>query len=294
MRYTTITTARPATTPNTLVITLARPAVKNAFNQAMYADMTAALDDAAHSDEVAVVVITGAGSFFSSGADLKEMAEMAGPPLGSDDSDDDDGDDNKLARSAATPRTRGWHAPVGRFMSRIITFPKILIAAVNGPAVGVGATLLLHCDVVVAAESASMWLPFARIAVVPEFCSSLLLPKILGPSLAGEMLYAQAKLTAPAAARANWVSTLVPEPADVLPAALECAQRMTAPPLASDSLALFKAMVRDADRPTLLALCERELDLLDMRIDNGDVARAAMAFMMGRGSASALPPLSKL
>ena len=172
-------------------------------------------------------------------------------------------------------------------MRTVIEFPKILIGAVNGPAVGVGATLLLHMDVVVAWESATAWMPFARIAVVPEFCSTRLLPARVGASLAGEMLYAQAKISASTAASAGWFSSVVSgsDGSGVLPRALEIASSMLAPPLALSSLSLFKSMVH-ASSPTppslLVSICESELHALDARLSSGDTLTAALALQQQR------------
>lgn len=126
-----------------VTLTLNRPSRKNAFDYALYDALSAALERAAADERILVAVVTGAGDYFSSGADLK---------------------------AADMPETSAARSPVGRFMQTVLQFPKILVAAVNGPAVGIGTTLLPHCDMSFACESATFWAPFSRIAVVPEFC----------------------------------------------------------------------------------------------------------------------------
>lgn len=123
------------------------PERKNCFSEAMYTQCIDALVQFEVDPEIVCVIITGAGDIFSSGADLKE---------GIADYD-----------------------VVQRFMVKVITYSKILVAAVNGPAIGIGVTLLPHCDLVFASEQATFWTPFSRIAVVPEFCSSFLFPQIM-------------------------------------------------------------------------------------------------------------------
>src|SRR5262249_14117554 len=88
------------------------------------------------------------------------------------------------------------HHPVGRFMWTMMHFPKPIVAAINGPAVGVGVTLIPHCDIAYASKHASFMTPFARIGFVPEFVSTLTLREIVGPSLANEMLLACKRVTA--------------------------------------------------------------------------------------------------
>ena len=140
---------------------LNRPDKKNAITSAMYAAMAQALEDAAADDKVRVVTILGEGDTFTSGNDLNDF--MAAPPLDMDQ-------------------------PVFRFLRAISTFPKVLVAGVAGPAVGVGTTLLLHCDIVVVSPQARLTMPFVDLALVPEAASSLLLPRLIGPQRAAKHL----------------------------------------------------------------------------------------------------------
>jgi enoyl-CoA hydratase/carnithine racemase len=154
------------------ILTLDRPEARNAFNIELYEAVRGALDGAAADEDIAVVVITGAGDIFSAGQDLKEAAEP----------------------DARTAFESGRGFPP--FARRLASFPKPLIAAVNGPAVGVGLTLLLHCDLVLVSEAARFRAPFAALGIVPEAASSLLLPARIGPQAAAHMLFTGAWMTA--------------------------------------------------------------------------------------------------
>lgn len=117
--------------------------MKNAFSDDLYLDLIDVMAEVAADSSLAVLVMTGTGSYFSSGADLKGTSML-----------NDDGTDRDTLS-----------IPPGRFMMSIITFPKILCAAVNGPAVGIGVTLLLHCDLCYCTETATLWAPFTRLAL---------------------------------------------------------------------------------------------------------------------------------
>lgn len=141
-------------------ITLNRPDRLNAFNAAMHAGFREGLDRAERDDSVRVVVFTGAGRAFSSGQDLTEDLPRDG--------------DGRL--DLGPPLARDYNP----LALRLIDYPKITIAAVNGPAVGAAANLALSCDIVVAARSAYIQQAFARIALVPDAGGTWLLPRIVG------------------------------------------------------------------------------------------------------------------
>lgn len=164
-------------------MTIARPEKRNAITQDMYAAMADALEDYAQSDAVRAFVITGAEDYFTSGNDLQDFA--------------------KGIRSDGVP-------PVIRFLTAISTCPKPLIAAVNGPAIGVGVTMLLHCDLIIAADTATFSTPFVQLGLVPEAASSLLLPATVGMAVANDMLLANRVLDAAEALRFGLVSRVAP------------------------------------------------------------------------------------
>ena len=138
------------------VLTLDRPEARNAFNEALYDDATDALINAAADPAIAVVIITGSGQAFSSGADLTEMAQ----------------------RNSGT-FTAGRHGFIG-FVDQLIDFPKPLICAVNGLALGIGATMLALSDLVFISSDARIRCPFTRLGVAPEAASSVSVPRLLG------------------------------------------------------------------------------------------------------------------
>jgi enoyl-CoA hydratase/carnithine racemase len=158
-------------------LTLNRPERHNAFTPQGYRILTDHLQAAAADDEVRVVVLTGAGRGFCSGVDLGALS-AAGADLGEFNS--------------------AFHA----LLHVLTSFPKPLLAAVNGAAVGFGFTLLLHCDVVVVAEKARMRAPFAALGTTPEAGSSLLLPRVVGLQRAAELLFTGRWLSADEAV--NW------------------------------------------------------------------------------------------
>jgi enoyl-CoA hydratase/carnithine racemase len=139
-------------------ITFTRPEVLNAFNTELYDATAAALEDAEGDDSIACVVLTGEGRAFSAGQDLGEMARLGG------------GEDARPGAGRGFPR----------LMNVVGRFPKPLLAAVNGLAVGLGFTILAHCDLVLVADDARLRVPFAQLGVAPEAASSYLFPARMG------------------------------------------------------------------------------------------------------------------
>jgi enoyl-CoA hydratase/carnithine racemase len=142
-------------------LAFARPDKKNAITAAMYARLADALDAAAADPAVRAVLVHGSAACFTAGNDLQDF--IANPPAGDD-------------------------APVFRFLHAIAAFPKPVVAAPCGVAVGVGTTMLLHCDLVYAGDNARFSVPFAALGLCPEAASSLLLPAIAGWQRAAEKL----------------------------------------------------------------------------------------------------------
>lgn len=173
-----------------LTITLNRPEKLNAFTTDMMRQMIEALDEADANDEVRAVVVTGAGRAFCAGADLSS---------GSDTFDAD----------ARPDRPSGLRPDGGGVLTlRMFECRKPLIAAVNGPAVGVGVTMTLAMDIRIAAENAKFGFVFARRGIVPEACSSYFLPRIVGISQALEWCYSGRVFPADEALRGGLVRSL--------------------------------------------------------------------------------------
>jgi len=143
-----------------------RPEARNAFNFALYDAVTDAITDAAVSKDVHVVVLTGTGSAFSAGQDLKEMAQ--------------------IVTGEATPEAANGFRGL---LDAVQSFEKPLLAAVNGVGVGLGFTLLAHCDLVFMADDARLRVPFAELGVPPEAASSYLFPVTMGWQRAAYLLF---------------------------------------------------------------------------------------------------------
>jgi len=226
-------------------LTLNRPGALNAFNDAVYAALVRELAAAAADDSVAAVVLTGAGRYFTAGADLVD----------------------------AVHPTEGF-IPFG---AALRAFPKLLVAALNGPAVGVGVTLLPHCDLVLAAAGATLSCPFLSTGLVPELCSTVTLPAALGPATARHMIYTEAPLRVDDPRAAGLIAAVVSSADALRPAVHDMLRTALARPLASAALPLFKRLLTDPTAAALTAAWERENAALLARIDAGDTLVAATA-----------------
>ena len=215
------------------LLTLHRPEARNAFNKALYDAVREALDEAAVDDSTAVCVITGAGDIFSAGQDLKALAGLKDNP--------DEG--------------KGFD-PFARALAR---FDKPLIAAVNGAAVGVGTTLLLHCDVVLASDTARFRLPFVNLGMIPEAASSVLLPARIGPQAAGYYLLTGDWIDAETAVARGLAWTCCPRE-QLLEEALGLARRIAEGPLVA--LRNTKRLLQAARADAVQAALDREITLL--------------------------------
>jgi enoyl-CoA hydratase/carnithine racemase len=192
-----------------LTITLNRPDRMNAFTGRMCDELIAAFDAADADDDVKVVIVTGAGRAFCAGADLERGGETWGKHS------------EHLAAQAATERYLGDGG--GRVTRRIFDFNKPVIAAINGPAVGVGITMTLAMDIRIAAPNVKMGFVFAGRGIIPEACSSWFLPRLVGISKALEWCYSARVFKSEEALAAGLLRSLH-EPDALLPAARALAQ----------------------------------------------------------------------
>ncbi len=179
-----------------MTLTLNRPEMLNAFNHTMMAEMIAALDEADENDDVRAVIVTGAGRGFCAGADLSSGGSTFDADARSD-------------RSSGLQRDGG-----GILTLRIFDLKKPIIAAVNGPAVGIGVTMTLPMDIRIAADNAKFGFVFARRGIVPEACSSYFLPRVVGISQALDWCYSGKVFPAEEALAGGLVKSL--HPADEL------------------------------------------------------------------------------
>ncbi|MBV9078869.1 MAG: enoyl-CoA hydratase/isomerase family protein [Methylobacteriaceae bacterium] len=234
-----------------LEIHLNRPDKKNALTGAMYAAVAEGLASAEREPGVLAVILAGRGQAFCAGNDLADF--MANPPSGDD-------------------------SPVARFLRAISTATKAVVAAVQGPAVGVGATMLLHCDHVVASEEASLQFPFARLALVPEAASSLLLPRVVGPLAAAELMLTGDPLPAAEAKRLGLVSRVVPS-GEALAGARAFAARLEGLP--PEALRETKRLLRATSQDVATRMAE-ENALFRRQLGSAEFAEAARAFLEKR------------
>ena len=236
-----------------LTLTFNRIDKKNSITRAMYAALADGLEQAAQDPLVRVVLLQGDATVFSAGNDIADFQAAPNQP--------------------AEPREQ---QPVWRFLHAIATFPKPLVAAVCGPAVGVGTTLLLHCDLVYAGDNAAFALPFVNLGLVPEAASSLLLPKLLGYQRAAEALLLGEPFMAEAALEVGLVNRVVP-PTECNAVAQQQARKLAAKPLAA--LIETKRLMKGAQQDAVLARMQVEGELFT-RMLRGPAAREAMAAFM--------------
>ena len=199
-----------------MTITIARPAKKNALTAAMYQTMADALADAQEDKAIRVILLRGSDGNFSAGNDLEDFLKT--PPK----------DEN---------------ASVFQFLARISSASKPVVAAVPGIAIGVGVTMLLHCDLVYAADTATFSLPFAQLGLCPEAASSVLLPRLAGHQVAAEKLLLGEAFDAKEAQRMGFVNRLLPV-AEV--DAFAKAQALKLAALPASSLRVTKALMKRA------------------------------------------------
>jgi len=178
---------------------------KNSITSAMYAAMADAVEQAAADAAVRVLVIQGHETVFSAGNDIGDFLNQ--PPATAD-------------------------APVFRFLRGIASFPKPVIAAVSGPAVGIGTTLLFHCDLVYAGDNAAFSMPFVNLGLCPEAASSLLVPQMFGYHRAAEALLLGEPFMAEAALEAGLVNRVLP-PTEANGYAQAQARKLAAKPLSA-------------------------------------------------------------
>lgn len=240
------------------LLTLNRPAALNAFDTRMYDDLAAALADARADPAVRVVVVTGAGRAFSAGQDLAEMGRLAN----------------------ARPEGGAGHG-FGRFMHGLIDFDKPLVAAVNGVGVGIGFTMLLHCDLVYLAEGARLRLPFVPLGVVPEAASSVLLPRAIGWQAAADLVFTGRWIGADEAL-ALGVATAVCPPARLLDVARAKAAEIAAGPVGA--LQASKRLMLAARADAVRAARRREDGVFAERVGCEENLAAIRSFFERRGS----------
>lgn len=234
-----------------LRVGLARSEKKNALSLSMYEALNAAFDQAQREREVKVLLIHGLPQVFTAGNDLEDFLKQ---PMDE-------------------------HSPVLGFLRRLATCEKPLMAAVNGFAVGIGTTLLLHCDLVYAADDAKFALPFVSLGLCPEAGSSWLLPRLVGHAQAAEKLFFGEAFTADEALHLGLVNKVLP-PAEVLPYAVARAERLAQQPAAS--LRATKRLLKAEEQTALLGRMDEEAELFRQMLTSPAAQEAMSAFLEKR------------
>lgn len=235
-----------------LTLRINRPAKKNALTLAMYEGLTAALNRASADDEVRAVLITGGPACFTAGNDLMDF--LNAPPTSAD-------------------------SPVVRFLPTLRTFAKPLVAAVCGVAIGIGTTLLLHCDLAYAGKNARFHLPFVDLGLVPEAGSSLLLPQMLGQRRAAELLMLAEPFGAEQALAMGFVNGVFdPEEVEKVARSKALVLAAKAPTALRETKRLMKAAQADLMAKTM----DAELAVFGAQLQGPEAAEALQAFFEKR------------
>jgi enoyl-CoA hydratase/carnithine racemase len=245
-------TIRSATFNGVAVIEIARPEKKNALTQAMYTAMAEALVAADADAAVRSVLITGQPGVFTSGNDLEDF--MQRPPQGAD-------------------------SPVFRFMQALLDCEKPVIAAVTGAAVGIGTTLLLHCDLVYVSDEARLAMPFVSLGLVPEYASSLIVPALMGHVKAAEKLMLGEPFTGSDAVDCGIANAVLPA-GEVVNHARRMAERFNALPPAA--VRETKRLMRAPLRAQVREVMATEGALFSQRLRSPEAMEAFQAFFQKR------------
>jgi enoyl-CoA hydratase/carnithine racemase len=232
------------------IVRMNRPDKKNALTASMYGTMADALERANRHAEIRCVVIAGAPGAFSAGNDLAEFSQAA-----------TSGD--------------GLGATTVRFLHALARSERPLVAAVEGLAVGIGTTMLLHCDYVVAGTDARFSTPFVNLGLVPEAASSLLAPRLMGHRRAFELLVMGRPLDAGAAQACGLINAIVP-PDDVEDAALKAARDIAALPV--EAVAASRRLMRGSPDATV-ARIDEEVRLFKAQLQSAEAQTAFSAFL---------------
>lgn len=225
---------------------------KNALTQAMYTDMAAAIENAVSDENVRALLITGDASCFCAGNDLMDFMN-----------------------SAPTPGS----SPVERFMKALAHFEKPVVAAACGVAVGIGVTMLLHCDLVYCGEKTKLNMPFVSLGICPEFASSYVLPRLMGHVRAAELLMLGEAFSADTALQYGLVNALLPND-QVEAKALEKALHLAS--LAPKAMRVTKMLLKKWSQPTVNESIDFEATYFIPMLKQPEAIESITAFMQKR------------
>ncbi len=249
-------TIRTATLNKVLTIEIARPEKKNALTQAMYTAMAQALEAANTDAGVRAVLITGQPGIFTSGNDIDDFMQRP-PSLGAD----------------------AVETPVAHFMRALLDCDKPVVAAVTGAAVGIGTTLLLHCDLVYVSDEARLAMPFVSLGLVPEYASSLVLPALIGHAKAAEKLMLGEPFSGSDAVDCGIANAVLPA-GEVVNHARRMAERFNS--LAPGAVAETKRLMRAPLRARIREVMAAEGLLFSQRLRSPEASEAFQAFFQKR------------
>jgi len=235
-----------------LVLELNRPDKKNALDRDMYEALIAALEQAAAEADIRVAALRGTGGVFTAGNDLNDFIAALG--------------------ALET-------FPALRFVRALAAFEKPLIAAVEGDAVGVGTTLLLHCDLVYAAPSAKFKMPFVDLGLVPEAGATLLAPRLMGQARAAQYLLLCDAFGAEEALAMGLVNKIAPAE-EIWPLALDAARRLVQKP--REALLATRRLLRGAPAE-ILARIDAEAECFSRALKSEETRARFAAFLGGKG-----------
>ena len=234
-----------------LVLSFNRSEKMNALTRSMYSGLATGLNEAAGDFGIRAVILTSEGQHFTAGNDISDF--MNNPPTSES-------------------------SEVSQFLESLLNFPKPLIAAVNGNAVGVGTTMLLHCDVVVASSTAKFSMPFASLGLVPEAGSSFLFPQLVGYQRAARIFMTGESFDAPSAIEMGLVTSIDNDP---LNAAMKIAQLIAEQP--PQAIINTKALLKARSHDAVAAVMKAEFEIFAMALQSEEAMEAFMKFMYKKG-----------
>lgn len=236
-----------------LHIILNRPEKKNALTSAMYEAMVKILQEGEADDSVRVIILRGNGDSFTAGNDIEDFVQ-------------------KPWKGQAVP-------PAEQFIRAVAFAEKPIIAAVHGLAVGIGTTILLHCDLVYAAEDTRFMMPFVNLGIIPEAGSTLLLPNLVGQRRAAELTLLATPFSAQRAYELGIVNRVVP-PDQLLSSVITVAQALSEKP--ASAVRLAKQMMKQPLKADLDRVIREEVLAIAGRLDSPETAEALSAFLEKR------------
>jgi enoyl-CoA hydratase/carnithine racemase len=245
-------TIRTVNTNGVAVIEIARPEKKNALTQAMYTAMTEAIVAADADSTIRALLITGQPGIFTSGNDLEDF--MQRPPAGED-------------------------SPVFQFMKALADCGKPVVAAVTGGAIGIGTTMLLHCDLVYVSDEARLAMPFVGLGLVPEYASSLLVTQRVGHAKATELLLLGEPFNGESAVEMGIANAVLPA-AEVVNHARRMAERFNALP--PGAVRESKALMRRGQKALVRETIAVEGEIFGKRLRSPEAMEAFQAFFQKR------------